>query len=85
MLGVALEPVSGRVGDVVETGAGQPVGLSQVRRFLPLAATVFQIGCRSAHLSDDPLEQLTNRFAGPRIGHGDGDTGDGREGAPPAR
>jgi hypothetical protein len=43
---------------------------------LPLTATIFERGGRSAHLSDEPLEQLATRFTGPRIGYGDGDAGD---------
>ena len=36
-----------------------------------LAARVFEVSRRSAHLRDEPLEQLGNRFARPGIRHRD--------------
>ena len=69
MLVRVLEQVGGSVGDLVDAGARQPLGLSQVSRFVQLAATVFEGGCRSAPLSDEPLEHLGKRFARPGLGH----------------
>ena len=64
------------MGDIVDAGARQPLWLSQVSRFLQRAAAVFEVGCRSAPLRDEPLAHLGNRFARPGIGHGDGDAVD---------
>ena len=69
MLVIALEHVGGSVGDIVDAGAAQPLWLQHLRGFLQLAAAVFEIGGRSAHLSDESLEHLGNRFARPGIGH----------------
>ena len=76
VLVVALEYVGNRVGDIVDAGAAQLLWLQQVNRFLQLAAPIFQIGCRSTHLSDESLEQLANRVAAPGIGDTDGDAMD---------
>ena len=69
MPGRALAHVGGSVGDIVDAGAAQPLFLQQVSRFVPLAAAVFQLGGRSAHLRDEPLESPGNRCARPGIGH----------------
>ncbi len=76
----ALEHGGRRMRDIVDAGAGQPCSLEPVRRCVQLAATVFEGGCRSAHLRDKPLEHLGNRVARPGIGHRDRDAVDVMQG-----
>ena len=60
-------------------GLRQPLFRQQVGGFLQIAATVFEVGRRSAHLRDEPLEHVGNRFARPGIGHRDPDAVDVRQ------
>ena len=64
-------------------GLLSPCSPSKVNGLLQLTATVFEVGSWAAHLGDEALEQLGNRFAGPGIGHADPNTVDmlQREGA----
>ena len=71
-----LEHASGSVGDIVDAGAAQPSFLQQVGGFLQIAATVFKIGRRAAHLRDETIEDVGNRFARPGLGHRDPDAVD---------
>ncbi len=76
MLVIVLEHARGSVGDIVDAGAAQPSCLQHVGGFVQLTATVFEIGRRSAHLRDETIEHVGNRFARPGLTHGDPDTVD---------
>ena len=76
MVIIVLEHASGSVGDIVDAGAAQPSVLQQVGSFLQIAATIFKIGRWSAHLSDETIEDVGNRFARPGLGHRDRDAVD---------
>ena len=71
MLVIVLEHARGSVGDIVDAGAAQPSFREQVGGFVQIATTIFEVGRRSAHLSDETIEHVGNRFARPRIGHRD--------------
>jgi hypothetical protein len=65
---IALEPAGGRVGDSVDAGACQPAFLQPVDGFVPLAAPVFAVDRRAAHVGDAMPEDQGTGCTRPRLG-----------------
>ncbi len=55
--------------DIVDTRAGQPMLTQYGHSLVEIAAPVFAVGGRAAHLGDETTEQLGNRVACPGIRH----------------
>jgi hypothetical protein len=65
----ALEHASHSVRDVIDARAGQALLTQQGDGFMPVAATVFEVRRRTAHLGNETLEQRGNRGARPGMSH----------------
>ena len=65
----ALEHAGHSVRDVVEARAGQSLLPQQSDGFMQVAAAVFEVRRRTAHLGDETPEQRGNRFARPGRSH----------------
>src|SRR5712692_6887928 len=65
----ALEHARHGVRDIVDTRAGQPMLTQYGHSLVEIAAPVFAVGGRAAHLGDETTEQRGKRFACPGIRH----------------
>src|SRR5713101_3453435 len=65
----ALEHARHGVREIVDTRAGQPMLTQYGHSLVEIAAPVFAVGGRAAHLGDETTEQLGNRVACPGIRH----------------
>jgi hypothetical protein len=73
---IVLAHASGSVGEIVDAGAAQPSCLHHVGGLVPSAATVCEVGSRSAQVSEATIAPVGNRCARPGRCHRDPEAAD---------